>query len=94
MEKRSSVLCVIALLLGIALFSTVEIAGKEISNIAKIESFVMVFVRFFVTVGTVNVTLLAAEAGTYMTLNMETSITIIKIMDKIFLQVFISKFLS
>ena len=49
MEKKSSFLCVVALLLGIALFSTVEIAGKVIGNIAKIESFVMVFVRFFVT---------------------------------------------
>ncbi len=49
MDKKSSILCVVALLLGIALFSTVEIAGKVIGNIAKIESFVMVFVRFFVT---------------------------------------------
>ena len=49
MEKKESFLCVAALLFGIALFSTVEIAGKAISNIAKIESFVMVFMRFFVT---------------------------------------------
>lgn len=39
----------IALLLGIALFSTVEIAGKVISQKARIEPFTMVFVRFFVT---------------------------------------------
>ena len=58
MDKKSSILCVVALLLGIALFSTVEIAGKVIGNIAKIESFVMVFVRFFVTgIGLVAVSL-------------------------------------
>ena len=49
MEKKNSIICVVALLLGISLFSTVEIAGKEISQIAKIEPYVMVFIRFFVT---------------------------------------------
>ena len=70
MEKKDSFLCVAALLLGIALFSTVEIAGKAINNIAKIESFVMVFMRFFVT----GVVLVAISLPGYLKKNMLTRI--------------------
>ncbi len=42
-------MCTISLVLAIALFSTVEIAGKVISSHASIAPLPMVFMRFFVT---------------------------------------------
>lgn len=48
-SEKSSLLCMIALIFGIGLFSTVEITGKVVSSHANIEPFTMVFVRFFVT---------------------------------------------
>lgn len=61
-ENKSSFLCTLSILGGVALFSTIEIAGKLISNKAVIEPFTMVFIRFFVA----GVALLALSLPPYL----------------------------
>ena len=46
---NKSFLCTLSLFFGVALFSTVEIAGKVIASHATVHPMPMVFVRFFVT---------------------------------------------
>ncbi|NMA43768.1 MAG: EamA family transporter [Oligosphaeraceae bacterium] len=60
--KSSSFWGVAAAIIGVSLFSTVEIASKYVSERAQIDAYMMVFMRFFVTA----ILLLAFSAPTYL----------------------------